>query len=271
MLFTVLDFDVSEANVDLISGILFTWDVQGIEEGNPVSGSVHLRATFTSSSFSASWIQELEALGATNLKQEEVDSQDVRFKPKPFDPIELYNGTFIIPPSDMETSVPIPPGKHITIRPGAAFGTGRHESTQLASKAISKIKGASLLDVGSGSGVLAIVASLCAYSKIVAVEIDEMSRVNAEENFELNGVKIPLYDNISKVNDQFDVVVANIITPVHLELKDELIKGLKPNGHLILSGIVIGEKEIIEQAFKQLTLVEMNQKNEWISFIFLKS
>ena len=153
------------------------------------------------------------------------------------------------------------------------FGTGRHETTQLVLAAMNQAgqKAQSLLDVGSGSGVLSIFGeTILGINEIDAVEIDEHARENAAENYILNSIKhIQQYKNIKDIlGKTYDLVVANIISSTLIFLKPKLISALKPGGTLILSGILDTEKKEITDAFNELTLKEVNQNKEWLAFIY---
>lgn len=136
----------------------------------------------------------------------------------------------------------------IWIDPGMAFGTGTHETTQLCATLFEKIssdyKFYSCLDVGTGTGILAILARQLGVEKVRATEIEVDSRRVAHENFAANKIDDILLtsDQIDDLSEKFDVVIANIIDGVLVRIQDDLKARLKPGGWLILSGI-IAERE----------------------------
>lgn len=160
---------------------------------------------------------------------------------KGFKPFELAGGHWVVP-SWCES----PPGaKHnIWIDPGMAFGTGTHETTQLVAHELVNLKGQSLLDVGTGTGILAIMARQMGIARVVATEIEEDSRRVAHENFGRNGCADIQLDGrqVESLDEKFDIVVANIIDGVLVRIQDALMARVKPGGWLVLSGI-IGERE----------------------------
>lgn len=133
----------------------------------------------------------------------------------------------------------------VRIDPGMAFGTGTHETTRLVARELSDIGKHhtlrhSLLDVGTGTGILAILAYQMGYGEVAATEIEEDSRRVARENFQLNGATVKMDANqVEQLEPQYDVVVANIIDGVLVRIQDALKARVKPGGWLLLSGIIL--------------------------------
>lgn len=161
----------------------------------------------------------------------------------------------------------------IELDPGRAFGTGSHPTTSLCLKIMEEnIKpGNSVIDVGTGSGILMIAAEKLGATDIYGTDIDELAVEATKENLELNSIssdiaKVYLGDLISVVKDkQFDVVVANILADVILLLLRDIFKVVKKDGLIIFSGI-IEEKlpEIIKQVEeKGLKILEIKKDKEW--------
>ncbi|NPA24887.1 MAG: 50S ribosomal protein L11 methyltransferase [Deltaproteobacteria bacterium] len=165
-----------------------------------------------------------------------------------FAPTPLTESTLVIPSWE-----PWPPDENrrvIKIYPGQGFGTGTHETTRLAARLIEERlagfsdevrSGMSLLDVGTGSGILAILATACGIGRILALDVDNDALVNARENCIHNRVekRVELSDRpLAAVEEQFDLVVANIIAPVLEQLMPGFPRLLKPGATLILSGML---------------------------------
>ncbi len=165
----------------------------------------------------------------------------------------------------------------IKIDPQTAFGTGHHESTKLAIKAINYILTKevekSFLDIGTGSGILSIVANKKGVKEILAIDNDFDAVKVAKENFIKNNVsKFTLICGnhlCLKKNNKFDIVVANIISSVLLKLKDFIKHSVKQDGYIILSGILSDEVDSFKNAFKfkGFSIVKEIVLNEWISII----
>jgi ribosomal protein L11 methyltransferase len=159
----------------------------------------------------------------------------------------------------------------IQIDPGMAFGTGTHETTRLCLEAIeSRWSGGSMIDVGTGTGILAIAAALLAEnSRIVAIDIDPLAVEVAKENLEINKVtnliEIREGQPADYAGQQFDFVVANLTAEVIIALMDDLVACLNPEGLMILSGIltILRDDVEAEAVAAGLKIVERGQAGEW--------
>lgn len=162
----------------------------------------------------------------------------------------------------------------ITLDPGMAFGTGLHATTKLCAKAVNHLKGdyisPSLLDVGTGSGILAIVGRKLGISKIVAVENDPEARRVAGENIRRNCANdIELIADIDDAEGAYQLVVVNILLTTIVELKEKLIGKTSNGGHIILSGITHDQEDNLEGEFSgKVRLIDKNRLDEWSSMIF---
>ncbi|HVG18461.1 MAG TPA: 50S ribosomal protein L11 methyltransferase [Blastocatellia bacterium] len=159
----------------------------------------------------------------------------------------------------------------IQIDPGMAFGTGTHETTRLCLEAIEDYwRGGRMLDVGTGTGILAIGAALLRPgSRITAVDIDPQAVEVARENVAVNGA----VDSVEVLEGQppdfaggaFDLVVANLTAEVIVALVGDLVGCLAPSGVLILSGILTSLRPGVELAANEagLAIVERREAGEW--------
>jgi ribosomal protein L11 methyltransferase len=151
------------------------------------------------------------------------------------------------------------------------FGTGKHPTTKMCAEFIveNSTRAKSMIDVGSGSGILSILTKKLGLELVECIEIDEQARENAEENLQLNNIKLQTYTNIDDVKKSYDLVVANIITPTLIALKTLLEKLTQK--YLILSGILnIEEKIILENFSDNFQLVQKKTMDEWCAFLFKK-
>ncbi len=195
---------------------------------------------------------------------------------KGFVPFQIV-GPYWIVPSWLEA--PPEAEKPINIDPGMAFGTGTHATTKMASYFVHKMgqtlkpgQQYSLIDVGTGTALLAMIASKEGVQRVLGIEIDPEARRVARENIERNGLadQIEISDQlIEDVEEEFDFVVANIIDGVLIQLKDELLRVLKPGGQIFLTGILLEREddffaEFIEKS--PLKLVRRIEKDEWVGF-----
>ena len=168
----------------------------------------------------------------------------------------------------------------IEIDPKMSFGTGHNETTQLMLEMFCDHlddKDSSMMDVGTGTGILAIAAVKLGMKEVCAFDIDKDSIENAEEYSEKNGVKDKIdfhFTSIKNIKEkEFDVVAANIIRSVIIDNLDEILKRLKEGGKLFLSGVLKEEEELIRKALeeKEVSVVEVRTKAEWLGIYALKN
>ena len=160
----------------------------------------------------------------------------------------------------------------IRIEPGMAFGTGTHETTRLCLQAIEKhFSGSSFLDVGTGTGILAIAAAkLFPEARIEACDTDEMAITIARENAEANGVSNQIEFRAGSVDDSTasaDLVCANLTADVIVRMARTLVS--LTCGKLILSGILETQIEMVQAALHECGIsdVEIQQDGEWVALI----
>ena len=167
----------------------------------------------------------------------------------------------------------------IDINPGMAFGTGTHATTHLSIQALEerlKKKGFSVLDVGTGSGILSIIAAKLGTKEVCGIDIDGVAVENARENVERNHVSAIVKirkGSIGGLHKKFDVVVANIDLKSLRRMRKPLLSHLKKRGLLILSGILEQEKERIRLHYlgtNFLRWIKTTQEGEWVCLTFKK-
>ena len=161
----------------------------------------------------------------------------------------------------------------LLIDPGMAFGSGQHETTRLCLEQIEKhlTNGAKVLDVGTGSGILAIAALLLGAGKVTGVDIDPLSIKTAKENAILNNVnenlKLKTGNLAYDVTETFDMVVANIVADVIIELLPDAFIKLKPEGIFIASGIIEAREHDVLDALSVngFAPIEVKHDKGWVS------
>jgi ribosomal protein L11 methyltransferase len=165
----------------------------------------------------------------------------------------------------------------IKIEPRMAFGTGHHETTRLcAQQVVSERNGSeSLLDIGTGSGILAFIAEYAGYKKIVGVEIDPDCEINLKENLDANskGADIEfIIGTVDKLESsrKFDTVVMNMISSISTPLLGEAKSRLNSDGMLIWSGLLVTERESCIEAAKSagFKMIADSSEGEWWSARF---
>jgi ribosomal protein L11 methyltransferase len=170
---------------------------------------------------------------------------------------------------------PVQGVKHeIIITPKMSFGTGHHATTSLMLQEMYHVRfdHCEVLDFGTGTGVLAILAAQLGASSVMAIDNDPWSIENARENAHVNQceqIQLSLADQLPE-NNQFDVVLANINRNVILDNAATLSKILRPGGRLMLSGLLVADREDIESAFSARFSHPplYREKNGWIVLIY---
>ena len=168
--------------------------------------------------------------------------------------------------------------KHeIVINPKMSFGTGHHATTfqMLKHQGAIDHQGKRVLDVGSGTGILAIMAHLCGAKEVEAFDIDEWCVENGNENFDLNGLATRMdIGTIRDVNPQgpYEIILANINKNVLLDEMSIYSDLLAPKGHLLLSGFYTEDVEDLTACAKPLglSLIQMHSKDNWAALILQK-
>ena len=184
----------------------------------------------------------------------EYDEEDYQNSWKKYLFTEKVSERFVVKPTWREYE-PKDDELIIELDPGRAFGTGSHPTTSLCLKLMEEnIKeGDSVIDVGTGSGILMIAADRLGASEVYGTDIDELAVESAKENLELNGIseeraKVYLGNLVSVVNGKkFDVVVANILADVLLILLNDISKVVKKDGLVIFSGIIDEKCELLKR------------------------
>lgn len=169
----------------------------------------------------------------------------------------------------------------VLLDPGMAFGTGTHPTTQVALRLLEQleIEGRSVFDVGSGSGILAIAAAKLGARSVVGVDIDAVSVRQAVANVALNEesdtVRIWKSDMAPESDDArtYDIVVANIIARVLIEIAEQVSRSVSHDGTLVLSGIIDSKESGVVEVYQSLgfEMVERMQIEDWIGHIWRRS
>jgi len=167
----------------------------------------------------------------------------------------------------------------IELDPGMAFGTGTHPSTRMCLRAIDEYvpelgPGARMLDVGTGSGILAITAAKLGLSDVVGTDIDYTAIRCAGKNAEVNQVADRIVfstDSLGKVAGVFDLVVANILPHILIDLRDALVEHTSEAGRIVLAGILNEKAASVQEAFEQkVDFVRRLEEEEWSCLVFEK-
>lgn len=163
----------------------------------------------------------------------------------------------------------------LNIDPGAAFGTGTHATTSMCLEALEKLvtPDMTVLDIGSGSGILSIAAILLGAKDVIGVDIDPVAVKVAKENAALNNVedkaKYILGNLDEEITDTYDIVVANIVADAIIALSDSAKKRMNKNGWFLCSGIIDIRADEVEAALisRGYKIVQKMVNNNWVAFL----
>lgn len=189
-----------------------------------------------------------------------------------YHPLEVGR-TLVICPS-WETFAVQPHHRMVTLDPGSAFGTGYHATTRLCLELLEDTLESRLLepmlDMGTGSGILAIAAHRLGVRKLLAVDNDPVAVKVARENLAINqitGVEVALADR--PTGGPYALITANLVAALLTELAAGLAKALAPGGCLICGGIIRERAELVKQAMQQcgLRLLQERSQDDWVSLL----
>ncbi len=193
-----------------------------------------------------------------------------------FEPLPIGERFLIVPPWNRA----IEAGRiAITVLPGQAFGTGHHPTTSGALLAIDELIACGgivrAIDVGTGSGILAIAMAMLGVRKVIGIDNDDLALDNARENAELNEVKTRIAFSttpVARVRGKFDLVVANILSETLIAMAPELKRLVAKNGHLVLGGILAREAQSVAARYlPELQLTNSTTSRGWITMVFART
>jgi ribosomal protein L11 methyltransferase len=166
----------------------------------------------------------------------------------------------------------------LTLDPGRAFGTGTHATTALCLDIVARLAAGPapprrVLDVGAGSGILAMAAAALGATEVLACEIDPEACQVAAENIAANGLQRSVTVTTTPIEalpGRFDLVLANILAGENIRLAPHFLAHLAPGGHLALSGILIEQEATVTATFDRLplTLVTIDRRDEWSCLLY---
>lgn len=187
----------------------------------------------------------------------------------------LHVGRHIVIRPSWRDYAPAPGDIVIQLDPGMAFGTGLHPTTQMCLVALEELvcPGAEVLDLGTGSGILAIAAAMLGAGHVLAVDEDPIAVEAARDNVIVNGVQgiaSVVCGSLTEVSGSYDLAVVNILARVIVEMVlGGLATRVRPGGILIAAGILAGQEPEVVTALKQngFTLVERQQREDWVCLV----
>ena len=217
-------------------------------------------------------------IGETQLTTQQLAEEDWADNwKKYFEPARITHDLTIVPSwTDYEVTTG---EKIIKLDPGMAFGTGTHPTTKMSLFALEQVlrSGEIVLDVGTGSGVLSIASSLLGAKEIFAYDLDDVAVRVAQENIALNAgtenIHVAAGDLLKGVDIEADVIVANILADILVNLTDDAYRLLKDEGYLIMSGIISEKWNLVRESaevagfFLETHMIQ----GEWNACVFKKT
>ena len=267
-------------NVDFITGILWDLDLAGITEYDDfleVFAAVNSEVTKERIDELLSNLKKQNAIEVYNITEEEVENRNWNEEWEKNLNIIHVTDKIVIKPSFREYNAQ--EGQVVLqINPKMSFGTGEHETTKLVLKMMEKhTTTGKALDVGTGTGVLAIASVKLGAEEAIGIDNDEWCLINGKENVKLNNlddtVSIRLTEIGGVMESDFDLVLANINRNILLDIAGDIELKTKKAGKLILSGLLAQDENLIVEKYSKngFTLIEKAEMNEWISLVMQKA
>ena len=216
--------------------------------------------------------------GQVSLESQELAEEDWADNwKKYYEPARITHDLTIVPSwTDYEAT---PGEKIIKLDPGMAFGTGTHPTTKMSLFALEQVLrgGETVIDVGTGSGVLSIASSLLGAKEIYAYDLDDVAVRVAQENIALNpgmdNIQVAAGDLLRGVDLEADVIVANILADVLIHLTEDAYRLVKDQGYLIMSGIISEKWDMVRASAEAAGFFLETQmiQGEWNACVFKKT
>ena len=258
----------------------------------PESTTTHIKSYFSTTDDSAARLKEIETflaelaqrqpgrvLSRPELSTVSTEDWSTSWKVN-FKPLRIGRRLLIVP----SWEEPQPQTDDIVLRldPGMAFGTGGHETTRLCLELLEQIMDSlptllspSVLDLGTGSGILAMAAVQLGAGRVCAVDIDPLAVEVARENLEINGLTDQVECSttpLESLDGCFDVILANILAEELVRLAPSLNERLSPGGSLVLSGILAEKEGLVRNGFSSQPLEYLGTllEGEWVALHYRK-
>jgi ribosomal protein L11 methyltransferase len=268
--------ELSPDRADELSAELFELGAEGVEERDDSTleksitpGKVLLIASFAQESVAREAMALLPPEHGARYEELVGDEWRDAWK-RNFHAFELTRRVLICPP--WEQPQPRPDQVVLILEPGRAFGTGLHATTALVSESLDRhqdlLRGAEVLDVGCGTGILALIALLLGAAKARGVDNDPEAVRTAIENAEANALSLRFEadtTDVAQVRTQYPVVVANIEARVLIPMAGSLRATVAPGGLLVLSGVLAEQAADVERAYGAFRLEAVHARDEWVA------
>lgn len=260
-----IEIVVTPAEVELASGLMWAAGVAGIEERDLPDGRVRLIAGVEPSRIDAVADELAERW---EVERGEPDADAYMDAWRPYARAARLADEVVVQPPWIEP-IARPGDVVISLDPGRAWGHGSHPSTMLAAEEVLRLRplaGWTVLDIGCGSGLLAIVAARYGASRVVAVDVDPAAVEATLANALVNGVDDRIEVSATPVgllSERFELIVANIGLAVLVEMSTVVTGLLAPGGALVLSGVLDEQVDAVVDAYPGLTVESRRDADGW--------
>jgi ribosomal protein L11 methyltransferase len=261
----VLELQVPIADAELAADRLWSAGAQAVEEFEPNDGIVCLRTVLAADHDQSA--DRLGPLGADwTLTHVDVDDEPAQTWREFATPMEI-SPTLVIAPA-WQPSPPAVLGRlTVVIEPGGAFGLGDHPTTRLSAAAAERLRTTGrVLDVGCGTGVLAIIAALNGAGPVVAIDIAEAAVEATVDNARRNGVESMISVSttpLDELDGHFDVVLANVLAPALVAMAPHLRRVTSPSGSLVISGVLADGYDHVVRSLEPMIVARVDVLDGW--------
>lgn len=271
---------VTAAARDRLVALLAEFDLLAIQEDDPAA-STAWTAHFGSPAArdaAADAVRAHDDIGAPRLEATDVEDEDWARRTQADLPAIRIGRVIVAPPWDLPA--PSSSDTHreseivVVIEPSRGFGTGHHQSTRLCLVLLQNraLHDRTMIDVGTGSGVLAIVAAKLGAAFVAAIDVDPDAIENARENIVRNGVDQVVEAHVRDLTEAAmpaaDLITANLTGTLLARYAAELATLVRPSGALIVSGFTVDEKDLVLEAFAdRFELTESAEEDDWWAFV----
>jgi ribosomal protein L11 methyltransferase len=277
--FPFLHLDVEPGLAETLTQLLFELGAQGVEERD--QGTL---IKSTNDAQTEGYVTLVASFATIEEAQQAADNFDDAFSPRieeiigdawrdawkeHYKPFRLTQRITIRPP--WESYEAGPDEMVLELEPGRAFGTGLHETTSLVAAMIDELSDRyqeqPVLDVGTGSGILALIALRLGASQAIAIDNDPDAVAVTNENAQRNHAQSKVQastQTLEEIEQQFPLVMANIQANVLIPMAEQLKAKVLPGGLLILSGILLPQAEEVRLAYASMELLQKQHKGEWV-------
>ena len=260
---------------EIVTDRMWQWGVHAVSESDTAEGTVEVATSVGNDEHSIE--RALSTLDATWVVDvRDVDDEIAQVAPAYLSPTWYADDMVSVPASLTPFHIDDPTVTVTVIDPGSAFGLGDHSTTRTSMTLLAELLRDEsddcqrLLDVGCGTGALAVLAAQLGVPEIRAIDIAAAAVESTRHNMVLNRVESSIEVDttpLDQITDTFDIVMANILAPVLMSMADDLRRVLRPGGSLVISGILADRHDHVLEALRPLAPVRSLRHHGWISIV----